>query len=138
MALALSICSLLAQAIAFHVVPLEKKYDTAAPSQLQSLLLGQSLEELQVSSVGTSDYWRTQLQNSLNSAYLGPVFLGTPYQGSLYSKFFFDTSSTYTTVTSTSCSNCNTTFFNANASNSYQEVGGGPSEMSYIEPKWSC
>lgn len=46
------------------------------------------------------------LTNSNNLAYTGPVFLGTPLQGSNSSDFIYDTGSGYLTVKSTDCADC--------------------------------
>ena len=51
-------------------------------------------------------------------AYTGPVFLGTPLQGSYDSNFIYDTGSGYLITTSKNCTFCNTQYYDQEASTS--------------------
>lgn len=78
---------------------------------------------------------RTNVTNFNNTAYYGPMYFGTPKQGSKSSLFYYDTSSTYTTVTSANCSTCNTTYYNSNLSSTYVDLSeGNVQSLSYINP----
>jgi hypothetical protein len=51
-----------------------------------------------------------------NIAYSGPVYIGTPEQGTSSSKFIYDSGSGYLLVTSNNCASCTTQFYNQTAS----------------------
>ena len=52
------------------------------------------------------------------------MMFGTPPQGTMASQFYFDSTVTYTSVTTTECATCNTTYYNSNASLTYKSVPG--------------
>jgi hypothetical protein len=52
------------------------------------------------------------------------MMFGTPPQGNTESQFYFDSTVTYTSVTTTECVTCNTTYYNSNASSTYKSVPG--------------
>ena len=53
------------------------------------------------------------LANANNLAYTGPVFLGTPLQGSATSEFVYDTGSGFLTVNSKDCSTCTSKYYDS-------------------------
>ncbi len=47
-----------------------------------------------------------------NVVYSGPIFIGTPLQGSNSSSFLYDSGSGYLVVTDTTCTSCSTKYYN--------------------------
>lgn len=87
----------------------------------QLLVDGSQRHHLEVSDV---KYLQVDLENIGNTAYTGAMMFGTPLQGDIESQFYFDSTVTYTSVTTTECTNCNTTYYNGNASSTYKSVPG--------------
>ena len=56
------------------------------------------------------------LANELNLAYTGPVFFGTPLQGTIDSEFVYDTGSGYLATTSSDCFGCDSQYYNVESS----------------------
>ena len=50
------------------------------------------------------------LTNNADLAYVGPIFVGTPLQGSNLTAYIYDTGSGYLTIPSSTCLTCNATF----------------------------
>ena len=84
---------------------------------------------------GTTDA-RIDLNNFLNLQYTGPVFLGTPLEGSANSEFMYDTGSGTLTATSENCIiGCTTHYYDpsksstANMTNISAELGYGSANL---------
>ena len=69
-----------------------------------------------------SDQFTISLENHANLAYVGPIFVGTPLQGSNLTSYIYDTGSGYLTVPSASCVTCSPSFkYSTSASTTYQD-----------------
>ncbi len=55
------------------------------------------------------------LTNNADLAYVGPIFVGTPLQGTNLTAYIYDTGSGYLTIPSISCLTCNLTFLYSKA-----------------------
>ena len=71
------------------------------------------------------------LANQLNLAYTGPVFFGTPLQGSIDSEFVYDTGSGYLTTTSSDCLGCDSQYYDAETSLSNKKIDEEPKVLRY-------
>ena len=81
-------------------------YDEAHKKRLRSSSLNEDL----------TDSIIVDLKNTNNNSYAGPLFFGTPLQGSSSGKFIYDTGSVWLTVTSKDCKYCITKYYNETAS----------------------
>lgn len=61
--------------------------------------------------------------NNGDLSYTGPVFVGTPLQGSNSTNYVYDTGSGYLTIPSSSCTNCDQSFLYDSAASSTYESG---------------
>jgi len=59
------------------------------------------------------------LKGQTNIAYTGPVFFGSPLQGTNSSVFLYDSGSGYLMVTESGCSTCTTQYFNTTKSQTH-------------------
>ncbi len=66
-----------------------------------------------------------------NIAYSGPVYIGTPQQGTSSSKFIYDSGSGYLLVSSSNCSSCTTKFYDQNASTTASQSPLTQTTMAY-------
>lgn len=71
------------------------------------------------------------LTNGNNLQYVGPVYFGTPLQGSASDYYVYDTGSGFLTVTATGCTNCSSVAYNPAQSASYQDSIYTQSSLSY-------
>lgn len=66
----------------------------------------------------SSGSFELNLTNNADLAYVGPIFLGTPLQGSNLTAYIYDTGSGYLTIPASSCLTCNLTFLYVKAASS--------------------
>lgn len=71
------------------------------------------------------------LTNGNNLQYVGPVFFGTPLQGSASDYYVYDTGSGFLTVTATGCTNCSSVAYNSGLSSTYANSTYSQSTLSY-------
>lgn len=65
-------------------------------------------------------------------AYTGPLFIGTPLQGTNSSSFLYDSGSSYLMVTNTNCTNCSSQYYDpANSQTIDTNTGYSISQMAY-------
>jgi hypothetical protein len=117
-------------------LPITKNVELSKPlNKLHEICLEtDDLTENGIKAAGDYKYETVLLTNSGNMVYTGALLFGTPKQGNMSSKFLFDSSTSYTTVTTAQCLNCNTTYYNYTLSYTYQAVSGGITELSFELP----
>ena len=102
---AVLLCSLLSYSLAFTVnitrVPVNE------PLTPLHHMLAQNRKESHRLKTGS---FNLNLTNNADLAYVGPIFLGTPLQGSNQTAYIYDTGSGYLTIPSSTCLTCNVTF----------------------------
>ena len=102
---AVLLCSLLSHSLAFTVnitrVPVNE------PLTPLHHMLAQNRKESHRLKSGS---FNLNITNNADLAYVGPIFLGTPLQGSNQTAYIYDTGSGYLTIPSSACLTCNATF----------------------------
>ena len=86
----------------YPITKTQRIYDEAHKKRLRSSSLNANL----------TDSIIVDLKNTNNNSYAGPLFFGTPLQGSKSGKFIYDTGSGWLTVTSKDCKFCITKYYN--------------------------
>lgn len=95
---------------------------------MQLLIQADRMTEFKIQA---TDVDEVRLLNQGNVAYTGPVYFGTPLQGSPAGEFIYDTGSSYTTVTTVNCTTCNTTFYDPYASSTFANWTSTTTELAY-------
>ena len=95
------------------------------------LMISENKSQHQI--LGSSNDFTIDIDNNSNLAYLGPVYVGTPLQGSALSLFIYDTGSGYLTIPENTCTSCSPYFkYNPNTSSTYSATSSySTTKLSY-------
>lgn len=113
-------------------VPVTRRYGKAPVTQTQKILFEHRREKIlkEMNLPGMENHMgpltaehhamlqqaTLNLTNNNNLQYVGPVFIGTPLQGSADSMFVYDTGSGYLTVSTAGCTSCSSIYYNPSLS----------------------